>query len=75
MRARYMRSMARHMEISDLEFDMANMSGMKSQLGPYTTSARYDAEHDAIVVVLNNASFVGFPVENCKGLKVPPLRN
>jgi hypothetical protein len=60
---------AASMEISDLEFDMANMSGMKSQLGPYATSARYDAEHDAIVVVLNNGSFLGFPVEKLQGLQ------
>jgi hypothetical protein len=57
------------MDISDLEFDMANMSGMKSQMGPYATSARYDAEHDAIVVVLNNGSFLGFPVEKLQGLQ------
>ncbi|MEI2298746.1 hypothetical protein [Ensifer sp. MJa1] len=57
------------MEISDLEFDMANMRGMKPQLGPYATSARYDEEHDAIVVVLNNGSFIGFPVEKLQGLQ------
>lgn len=60
---------AASMEISNLEFDMANMSGMRSQLGPYAMSARYDDEHDAIVVVLNNGSFIGFPVEKLQGLQ------
>lgn len=57
------------MEISDLEFEMANVSGMKAQMGPYATSARYDAEHNALVVVLNNGSFLGFPVEKLQGLQ------
>ncbi len=56
-------------ETSDLELDMANMSRMKLQLGPYATSARYDDEYDAIVVVLNNGSFAGYPVENLQGLR------
>ncbi|MGV1901331.1 DUF2442 domain-containing protein [Agrobacterium sp. 22-3674b3] len=56
-------------EISDLDLDMANMSRMKSQLGPYATSARYDDEYDAIVAVLNTGSFVGCPVENLQGLQ------
>lgn len=60
---------AASMEISDLEFDMANMSGFTSQLGPYAISARYDDEHDAIIVVLNNGTFIGFPVEKLQGLQ------
>ncbi len=48
---------------------MANMSGFTSQLGPYAISARYDDEHDAIIVVLNNGTFIGFPVEKLQGLQ------
>ncbi|MGW9950561.1 hypothetical protein J2W92_005923 [Rhizobium leguminosarum] len=40
---------------------------MKSQMGPYATSARYDAEQEPIVVVLNSGSFFGF--EKLQGLQ------
>lgn len=60
---------AASMEISDLEFDKANTSGMALQSVPYATLARYDAEHDAIVVMLNNGAFIGFPVEKLQGLQ------
>jgi len=60
---------AASMEISDLEFETANVKGMKAQTGPVATSARYDADHDAIIVELNNGAFVGFPVEKLRGLE------
>ena len=56
------------MEISDLEFETANVKGMRAQMGPIATSARYDADHDAIIVEFNNGAFVGFPVEKLQGL-------
>lgn len=60
---------ATSMEISDLEFETASMKGMSAQIGLVATSARFDADHDAIVVELSNGAFVGFPVEKLQGLQ------
>ncbi|WP_261334481.1 DUF2442 domain-containing protein [Rhizobium leguminosarum] len=69
---------AASMEISDLEFETANMKGKRAQIGPVATSARFDADHDAIVVELDNGAFVGFPVEklqNLQGASASQLNN
>ncbi|OQP87312.1 hypothetical protein BTR14_05045 [Rhizobium rhizosphaerae] len=57
------------MEISDRDFAAAVQRGQKARSDFVAASARYDAGAHALVVVLSNGVFVGFPVERLEGLQ------
>jgi hypothetical protein len=56
------------MAISEHDFQRAEASAQATRAAGYAVSARYDARHGRVVVVLNTGVHIAFPVELAQGL-------